>query len=193
MARRRRARLPGTVAPSWPTSSLPPPLSTTTDLSVSIGILGVSKGLPLVLIPALVHALWHAIVVGLAVEAVETGRASRWGAIRGLRALPVAFAIHVFGVAVLFTSQIVAGLGGGGSRSSCSRSILVLAVWVFAFAPVIAVAEGPPVPRLPRSRPPRRPVAGIGNLTFAVLYVVPWFATSVATIVGSRPPEQDST
>ena len=25
----------------------------------------------------------------------------------------------------------------------------------------------------------------IGNLTFAVLYVVPWFATSVATIVGS--------
>ena len=110
----------------------PAPLSTTTDLSVSIGILGVSKGLPLVLIPALVHALWHAIVVGLAVEAVETGRASRWGAIRGLRALPVAFAIHAFGVAVLFTSQIVAGLVAGLSfvqqldprprGSGCSRS-----------------------------------------------------------------------
>ena len=34
----------------------PAPLSTTTDLSVSIGILGVGKGLPLVLVPAAVHA-----------------------------------------------------------------------------------------------------------------------------------------
>jgi hypothetical protein len=166
----------------------PAPLSTTTDLSISIGVLGVAKGLPLVFLTSgLVHALLHAIAVGLAVEIAETGSASRWGAIRGLRAFPVSFAIHVAGVAVLFTSQIVAGFGGGGLSFILQLGILVLAVWVFAFAPVIAVTEGRGfLDCLGRSlRAARMP--GSGNLTFAVLYVVPWFATSVATIVGSVP------
>ena len=165
----------------------PGPLSTPSDLSISIGILGVGKGLPLVLVPGLLHALGHAVLVGLAVETVETGRASRWGAVRGLRAFPVAFAVHAFGVAVLFASQIVAGFGGGGLSFILQLSILVLAVWVFAFAPVIAVTEGRRFRDcLGRAfRAARLP--GSGNLTFAVLYVVPWFATYVATIVGSVP------
>ena len=166
----------------------PAPLSTTTDLSISIGLLGVARGLPLVFITSgLVHALWHAIVVGLAVETVETGRASRWGAIRGLRAFPVSFATHAFGVAVLFTSQIVSGFGGGGLSLILQLSILVFAVWAFAFAPVIAITEGRGFrDSFGRAlRAARLP--GSGNLTFAVLYVVPWFATSLATIVGSVP------
>jgi hypothetical protein len=165
----------------------PAPLSTTTDLSVSIGILGVGLGLPLVVIPATVHALWHSLVVGLALETIETGGASRWGAIRGLRAFPIAFAIHVFGVLVLFASQILAGLGGGGLSFIIQLAVLVLAVWVFAFAPVIAIAEGRRfLDCMGRSlRAARLP--GSGNLTFATLYVIPWFATFVATSVGAVP------
>lgn len=165
----------------------PAPLSTTTDLSVSIGILGVGRGLPLVVVPASVHALWHSIVVGLALETIETGRASRWGAIRGLRAFPVAFAIHVIGIAVLFTSSIVAGIGGEGFSFIIQPAILVLAVWALAFAPVIAITERRRVlDCLGRAiRAARLP--GSGNLTFAALYVVPWFAAYVATIVGSVP------
>lgn len=168
-------------------AAAPAPLSTTTDLYVSIGVLGVGRGLPLVLIPAAVHALWHSIVVGLALETIETGRASRWGAIRGLRGFPVAFAIHAFGVAVLFTSQIAAGLGGGGLSFILQLAILVLAVWALGFAPVIAIAEGRSFRDcLGRAfRAARLP--GSGNLTFAALYVVPWFATFVATIVGAVP------
>jgi len=168
-------------------AAAPAPLSTTTDLSVSIGILGVGMGLPLVLIPATVHALWHSIVVGLALETIETGGASRWGAVRGLRAFPIAFAIHVFGVVVLFASQILAGLGGGGLSFILQLAVLVLAVWVFAFAPVIAIAEGRRfLDCMGRSfRAARLP--GSGNLTFATLYVIPWFATFVATSVGAVP------
>jgi hypothetical protein len=165
----------------------PAPLSTTTDLSVSIGILGVGMGLPLVLVPAAVHALWHSIVVGLAIETIETGRASRWGAVRGLRAFPVAFAVHAFGVVVLFASQILAGLGGGGLSFILQLAVLVLAVWISAFVPVIAVAEGRRfLDCLGRSlRAARLP--GSGNLTFATLYVIPWFATFAATSVGAVP------
>jgi hypothetical protein len=166
----------------------PAPLSTPTDLFISIGILGLAKGLPFVFVTSgLVHSLLQSFVVGLAVETVETGSASRWGAIRGLRAFPVAFATHAFGVAVLFIQQIVAGIGGGGLSYILQLAILVLATWIFAFAPVIAVAEG----RRFRDcfgrsmRAARLP--GSGNLTFAMLYVVPWYATYVASLLGSVP------
>lgn len=178
---------PGPFAP-LAHSAAPAPLSTYADLFISVGILGLARGLPLVFITSgLVHALLQAIVVGLAVETVETGRASRWGAIRGLRAFPVTFAIHAFGVAVLFIQQIVAGVGGGGLSYILQLAIFVLATWVFAFAPVIAVTEGRRfLDCLGRSiRAARLP--GSGNLTFAVLYVVPWYATFVATFIGSVP------
>jgi hypothetical protein len=166
----------------------PAPLSTYTDLSVSIGLLGLARGLPFVFLTSgLVHAILHAIVVGLAVEVVETGSASRWGAIRGLRAFPVSFAIHAFGVAVLFASSIASGLGGGGLALILQLGIYVLAVWALAFAPVIAVTEGRGFrDSLGRAlRAARLP--GSGNLTFATLYVVPWFALFFASTVGSVP------
>ena len=159
--RHRRARAP----------RAPPPTSRSRS-----GSSASARGLPLVFITSgLVHALWHAIVVGLAVETVETGRASRWGAIRGLRALPVAFAIHAFGVAVLFTCR----RSWRGSEVEVSRSDPPAArswssrVWVFAFAPVIAVTEARGfLECLGRAfRAARLP--GSGNLTFAVIYVDP--------------------
>jgi hypothetical protein len=169
-------------------SAAPAPLSTYSDLFLSIGTLGLAKGFPLVFVTSgLAHALLHAIVVGLAVESVETGTASRWGAIRGLRAFPVTFAIHAFGVAVLFIQQLAAGAGGAGLSNILQIAIFVLATWVFAFAPVIAVTEDRGfLDGLGRSiRAARLP--GSGNLTFAVLYVVPWYATYAATVVGSVP------
>lgn len=166
----------------------PTPLSAYTDLFTSIGILGLAKGLPLIFVTSgLVHSLLLAMVVGLAVETVETGRASRWGAIRGLRAFPVAFASHAFGVAILFIQQIVARFGGGGLSDILHLAIFVLAMWVLAFAPVIAVTEERGFREcLGRSvRAARLP--GSGNLTFAVLCVVPWYATYVATFIGAVP------
>jgi hypothetical protein len=166
----------------------PAPISTPTDLSISIGILGLARGLPFVFITsALVHAFWHSIAVGLALETVETGRASRWGAIRGLHAFPVSFAIHSFGVAVYIMSGIVGGFGGPGLSQLLQIAIFVVAVWAFAFAPAIAVIEGRGLrDSLGRAlRAARLP--GSGNLTFAVLYTIPWFATFVATSVGATP------
>ena len=157
--------------------SAPTPLSTFTDLSLSTGILGVRQGLLFVFAAGAVHALWFSVLVGLAIETIETGGASRWGAIRGLRAFPVVLALHVIGVAVVFAAQIVAALGGGGLALIVQIAALVGATWVFAFAPVIAVTERRRLlDCLGRSlRAARMP--GSGNLTFAALYAVPIFAT----------------
>ena len=157
--------------------SAPIPLSTFTDLSLSTGILGVRQGLLFVFATGAVHALWFSVLVGLAVESIESGSATRWGAIRGLRAFPVVLALHVIGVAVVFAAQIVAALGGGGLALIVQMAAIVGATWLFAFAPVIAVTERRRLlDCLGRStRAARMP--GSGNLTFAALYAVPVFAT----------------
>lgn len=160
--------------------SAPTPLSTFTDLSVSIGVLGVRQGLLFVFGAAAVHAIWFSLLVGLAIEGIESGHATRWGAIRGLRAFPVVFALHVIGVAVVFATDIVAALGGRGLALLIRMAGLVVATWVFAFAPVIAVTEHRRLMEcLGRSiRAARMP--GSGNLPFAAIYVVPVYATLLA-------------
>ena len=157
--------------------SAPTPLSTFTDLSLSTGILGVRQGLLFVFVTAAVHALWFSLLVGLAIETIESGSSTRWGAVRGLRAYPVVLALHVIGVAVVFAANIVAGLGGGGLAFIIQLAALVVTTWVFAFAPVIAVTEHRRLMDcLGRSiRAARMP--GSGNLTFAAIYAVPIFAT----------------
>jgi hypothetical protein len=167
---------PGPIAPLAHVSAVPP-LSTLADLYVSTGILGIRTGLFLVVVVGAVHALWLSLMAGWAVEVIESGTATRWGAVRGLRAFPVAIALHVVGVAVLFASQFVAAIGGLGLSLFIQIAIVVIAVWAVAFAPVIAVAEGRRLTDcLGRSlRAARLP--GSGNLTFAALYVIPMFAT----------------
>jgi hypothetical protein len=157
--------------------SAPTPLSTFTDLSLSTGVLGVRQGLLFVFGTAAVHALWFSLLVGLAIETIESGTATRWGAVRGLRAFPVVFSLHVIGVAVVFAAQIVAAIGGTGLALIIQMAAVVLATWAFAFAPVIAVTEHRRLMDcLGRSiRAARLP--GSGNLTFVAIYVVPVFAT----------------
>jgi hypothetical protein len=156
------------------------PMSTFTDLSVSIGILGVRQGLLFVFGAAAVHAIWFSLLVGLAIETIESGGATRWGAIRGLRAFPVVFALHVIGVAVVFATDVLAALGGLGLALMIRTAGLVVATWVFAFAPVIAVTEHHRLMAcIGRSiRAARMP--GSGNLPFAAIYVVPVYATLLA-------------
>ena len=157
--------------------SAPTPLSTFTDLSLSTGVLGVRQGLLFVFGTAAVHSVWFSLLVGLAIETLESGSATRWGAVRGLRAFPVVFALHVIGVAVVFAAQIVAAIGGTGLALLIQMATLVVTTWVFAFAPVIAVTEHRRLMDcLGRSiRAARLP--GSANLTFAAIYVVPIFAT----------------
>jgi hypothetical protein len=163
-----------------------PPLSTITDITISTGILGIRIGLLFTIAVGVVHALWLAVLTGWAVETIETGTATRWGAVRGLRAFPVTVALHVIGVAALFISQFVVSIGGPGLSLFLQIGVLVVVLWVLAFAPVIAVAEGRRLTDcLGRSvRAARLP--GSGNVTFATLYVIPVFATLIAGVPGSK-------
>jgi hypothetical protein len=162
-----------------------PPLSTLTDITISIGLLGIRTGLLFTIAVGIVHSLWLAVLAGWAVETTESGIATRWGAVRGLRAFPVIVAIHVIGVASLFIGQFLGQLAGPGLSLFLQIGVLVGVLWVVAFAPVIAVTEGRRLTDcLGRSvRAARLP--GSGNLTLAILYVIPVFATLLAGVPGS--------
>jgi hypothetical protein len=166
--------------------SAPVPHGTRSDILLFVGILGASRGLLFVFAAGAIHALWFAILSGFAVEAIETGTASRWGAVRGLRAFPVAFALHVIGVPVLFAADIVIQLGGQFGLL-LQVAIVTAVVWAFGYAPVIAVAERRRLTDvLGRSvRAARLP--GSGNLTFAAIYSLPLFAVWVALQYGGVP------
>jgi hypothetical protein len=158
----------------------PPPIGTITDYSLATGILG-SRGLPFIFVVAGVHALWQAVLTGLAIEAIESGRPSRWGAVRGLRGFAVAFAVRVLGLMALIVAQLVLTFGGSSGLGLFGQiGVFVVVAWLLGYAPVIAVAEGRRLfDCLGRSvRAARMP--GSGNLTFAALYVIPVFATFFA-------------
>jgi len=160
--------------------SAPVPLSTFTDLTLATGVLGVRQGILFAFVTGSVHSLWFSLLTGMAIEAIESGTVSRWGAIRGLRAFPVVFALHVLGVAVLFMAEIASVLGGSGIALLIQIAALVVTTWAFVFAPVIAVAERRRLTDcLGRSvRAARMP--GSGNLSFAAIYAVPMYAALIA-------------
>ena len=158
----------------------PPPIGTITDYSLATGILG-ARGLGFIFVFAAVHALWQAVLTGLAIEAIESGRPSRWGAIRGLRGFAVAFAVRVLGLMALIAAQLLLAFGGSSGIGLLGQiGVFVIVTWLLGFAPVIAVAERRRLfDCLTRSvRAARMP--GSGNLTFAALYVIPVFATFFA-------------
>ena len=155
----------------------PAPVSTLPDSALAIGIFGL-RGQPFIFLVASVHAMLQALMTGLAIEAMESGSASRWGAVRGLRAFPVAMAVRVIGLMALFASELVSAFGGSTGLGLLGRiGVFVVVGWLFAFAPVIAVSERRGIlDCLGRSiRAARMP--GSGNLTFAALYMIPLFAT----------------
>jgi hypothetical protein len=99
----------------------------------------------------------------------------------GLRVPP---AICIIGVGILTVSSFFGPLLGPGFGILVQVGALVLGLYLFAFAPVIAVDEGRTMPdSLARSIRAAR-IPGTGNLTLAVIYVVP----SIAVIVAPGEP-----
>ncbi|MEO8425018.1 MAG: hypothetical protein ABI595_14060 [Actinomycetota bacterium] len=161
-----------------------PPIGTSLDASLATSLFGLQGGLFGILIFLVVRAIVLAMLTAAIVEALEDGRVTRACLRRGLRALPVTFAICIIGVGILTLSSFFGPLLGPGFGILLQVGALVVAVYLFTFALIIVVDEGRTLPEsLARSiRAARLP--GTGNLTLAALYVVP----SIAVIVAPGKP-----
>jgi hypothetical protein len=161
-----------------------PPIGTSLDASLATSLFGLQGGLFGIIVFLAVRAIALALLTAAVVEALEDGHVSRACLRRGLRALPVSFAICIIGVGILTLSSFFGPLLGPGFGILLQVGALVVGLYLFTFAPIIAVDEGRTMPEaLARSiRAARLP--GTGNLTLAALYVVP----SIAVIVAPGKP-----
>ena len=161
-----------------------PPIGTSVDASLATSLFGLQGGLFGIIAFLAVRAIALALLTAAVVEALEDGRVTRACLRRGFRALPVTFAVCIIGVGILTLSSFFGPLLGPGFGILLQVGALVFGLYLFTFAPIVAVDEGRSMPdSLARSvRAARIPRAG--NLTLAALYVVP----SIAVIVAPGKP-----
>ncbi len=161
-----------------------PPIGTSLDATLATNLFGLQGGLFGIIIFLVARAIALALLTAAVVEALEDGVVTRACLRRGLRVLPVTFAICIIGVGILTVSSFFGPLLGPGFGILLQVGALVIGLYLFVFAPVIAVDEGRAMPdSLARSIRAAR-IPGTGNLTLAALYVVP----SIAVIVAPGEP-----
>jgi hypothetical protein len=157
-----------------------PPVGTSFDFQIAQGVFGVQGGLFAVLGFVAFRGIIVALFTGAIVDVLQTGSASRWSLVRGMRAIPTAIATSVASMGLVTVAIFIGPILGLGLGALLQVGALVAGIYLFVFAPTIAVAEGRGMPEcMSRSiRAGRMP--GAGNLGFAVLYVIPTIALLVA-------------
>lgn len=157
-----------------------PPVGTSFDFQIAQGVFGVQGGLFAVLGFVAIRGIIVALFTGAIVDVLQTGTATRWSLVRGMRAIPTAIATSVASMGLVTVAIFIGPLLGLGLGALLQVGALVAGIYLFVFAPTIAVAEGRGMPEcMSRSiRAGRMP--GAGNLGFAVLYVIPTIALLVA-------------
>ncbi len=138
--------------------------------------MGPARGLYAIFFFMAIRALVTTALFAMIVDVLHLGRANAWSLVRGLRAAPTALATNIACFGILLVGQIGAQVLGGGFAIFLLPGTLVVGVWLFAFAPIIALVERRRMSdAMSRSvRAARMP--GTGNLTFAALYAIPSFA-----------------
>jgi hypothetical protein len=150
-----------------------PPLSTATVDAIPSSLMGGSgPGVLAALVAAFVlRAVIHAAFTGAIVDQLLEGSASGWSFLRGMRAFPVTIAVSLGAFMLLNIGSALAPLVGGVALL-VQLAVLVVGVYLFAFAPVIPLLrrEGTLASIARSLRAARMP--GSGNLTFASVYVL---------------------
>jgi hypothetical protein len=123
-----------------------PPVSTFYDLGPPTSMYGNGPGF-LIFIGAsvAVRAILTALVTGLVLEALENGRVSRFGLLRGVAALPTAVVVQIASFSLVVSAYFVLPALGPGLGLLGFVSALVGGLFFLGFAPVAAIREGRPV------------------------------------------------
>jgi hypothetical protein len=122
------------------------------------------------------RSLLLAVFTSLVLDALTGVRQDRWSIVRGLKILPVTLAVNILALGLTIATRILGAILGAGLGFLAVVATLVGGVYLFAFAPVIALSEGRGVAEsLSRSlRAARMP--GTTNLAFAAFYGLAMFA-----------------
>lgn len=156
-----------------------PPVGTGFDGGLATSLYGAQQGLVLLLGFVVLRAVLLSVLLAVIVQILDEDRVDVSAVPRGLRIVPTSLAVGILNMFILTVSSILVQILGGGIGLLLQIGALVGALYLFVFAPVMAVAEGRSMPEsVARSIRAAR-IPGSGNLAMAAIYVIPAIAVTV--------------
>jgi hypothetical protein len=123
-----------------------PPISSFFDLGTAAALYGTGPGFLVFLAVAIgLRAVVMALLTGVILEALEDGRVTRYGVLRGVAALPTALVVQVASFSLIVAGNLVLPVLGPGLGFLGFVSALVGGLFFLGFAPIAAIREGRPV------------------------------------------------
>ncbi|MGH2637209.1 MAG: hypothetical protein ACRDHU_13830 [Actinomycetota bacterium] len=161
-----------------------PPISTYFDLGTGASLYGIGPAFLAYLGVSIgVRTLVYSVLSGLVLEALEDGRVSRVGVLRGMQALPTVLVVQVASFSLIVAGNLIFPVLGPGIGFLGFVSALVAGLFFLGFAPTAAIREGRPVMETIRRSARAAMLPGGRHLVLSSLY----FFLALPVVVGFAP------
>jgi hypothetical protein len=161
-----------------------PPIATYFDLGTGSSVVGVGPAfLVFTAVSVLIRGVIYALLAGMIVEALEDGRVSRYGILRGIAALPVVLIVQVASFSLIIAGNLFFPILGPGIGFLAFVAALVGGLYFLGFAPTAAVRQGRGVVETIRRSGRAAQLPGTRQLLFCALY----FFVALPVVVGLVP------
>jgi hypothetical protein len=161
-----------------------PPIGTWFDLGTGTSLYGLGGGfLVFLIVSVLVRGIALGFLTGLVLEALEDGRVTRAGLLRGLVAIPTALVVQVASLSLIFAGNLILPVLGPNVGFLGSVAVLVAGLFFLGFAPAAAIREGRPVLETIRRAARAAMLPGGRHLVLSSLY----FLLALPVAVGFAP------
>ncbi len=147
-----------------------PPVGTVLDLQAAGTIFGDATGFLIAPAFLLVRSLVLAVLTGMIVESLRTGRVTALGALGGLRALPPIFGVGIIELGSVFMGSLIIGFTGLGLLGVVL--VLVAILFAFGYSPVISVREPRGLQWIARKSIRAARIPGSQNVFIALIYTI---------------------
>jgi hypothetical protein len=161
-----------------------PPIATYFDLGTGASVAGVGPAfLVFTAVSVLARGVIYALLAGMVVEALEDGRVSRYGLLRGIAAIPVVLVVQVISFSLIIAGNLFFPILGPGIGFLAFVAALVGGLFFLGFAPTAAVRQGRGVLETIRRSGRAAQLPGTRQLLFCALY----FFVALPVVVGLVP------
>ena len=161
-----------------------PPIATYFDLGTGASVVGVGPAfLVFTAVSVLIRGVIYALLAGMIVEALEDGRVSRYGLLRGIAAIPAVLVVQVIAFSLIIAGNLFFPILGPGIGFLAFVAALVGGLFFLGFAPTAAVRQGRGVLDTIRRSGRAAQLPGTRQLLFCALY----FFVALPVVVGLVP------
>jgi len=167
-----------------------PPISTYFDLGTGASIVGIGPAfLVYTAFAIVIRSVVYAVLSGLIVEALEDGRVSTYGLLRGLRVIPTVIVVQILSFSLIVAGNLVFPVLGPGIGFLAFVAALVGGLFFLGFAPTAAIRQRHGIAETIRRSGRAAMLPGSRHLVFCSLY----FFIALPVVVGFAPGGGDIT